>query len=143
MYINMETSEVTHKVVVENTSLPDVINDAMLKALGFAVINIAPKPYDKVGRVISAGVVTESLGIYTQTWDTDDSGVDPEGALRVSRDSMLSSSDFTQATDTTQTVTNKAAWATYRQELRDLPANTPDPENVVWPLSPDSNTTGV
>jgi len=28
-------------------------------------------------------------------------------------------------------------WLDYRQALRDLPANTEDPENVKWPIRPD------
>lgn len=28
-------------------------------------------------------------------------------------------------------------WRTYRQELRDLPANTSDPANPVWPTEPE------
>jgi len=30
----------------------------------------------------------------------------------------------------------KQAWLDYRQALRDLPANTTDPENPVWPEMP-------
>ena len=30
----------------------------------------------------------------------------------------------------------KAEWATYRQTLRDLPANTADPSNPTWPTKP-------
>jgi hypothetical protein len=30
----------------------------------------------------------------------------------------------------------KQAWLDYRQSLRDLPANTTDPENPVWPSPP-------
>ena len=30
----------------------------------------------------------------------------------------------------------KAEWVTYRQTLRDLPANTSDPENPTWPTQP-------
>jgi len=30
----------------------------------------------------------------------------------------------------------KQAWLDYRQALRDLPANTTDPENPVWPQAP-------
>jgi hypothetical protein len=32
----------------------------------------------------------------------------------------------------------KQAWLDYRQALRDLPANTTDPENPVWPQAPTS-----
>jgi len=33
-------------------------------------------------------------------------------------------------------VLDHAAWAAYRQALRDLPANTADPRNPVWPIPP-------
>jgi hypothetical protein len=53
--------------------------------------------------------------------------------LRGVRNSLLKSSDWTQLPDAP---VDKSAWATYRQALRDLPANTPDPLNVTWPESP-------
>ena len=56
--------------------------------------------------------------------------------LRDTRDSFLMGSDWTQAADVS--LDNKAAWATYRQTLRDLPANTADPENPSWPAKPGS-----
>lgn len=31
----------------------------------------------------------------------------------------------------------KQRWLDYRQALRDLPANTEDPENPVWPVPPE------
>ena len=51
--------------------------------------------------------------------------------LRDVRDGLLMKSDWTQLSDVT--LDNKAAWATYRQALRDLPANTADPGNPIWP----------
>tara|TARA_R110002012_G_scaffold35526_2_gene101306 strand:- start:16195 stop:16560 length:366 start_codon:yes stop_codon:yes gene_type:complete len=30
----------------------------------------------------------------------------------------------------------KTEWQTYRSELLDLPANTPDPSNITWPTKP-------
>jgi len=53
--------------------------------------------------------------------------------LRVQRNKLLSESDWTQLPDAQ---VNAAAWATYRQALRDLPANTADPANPVWPTKP-------
>ena len=55
--------------------------------------------------------------------------------LRISRDARLNRSDWTQAADVS--LDNKASWATYRQTLRDLPANTADPENPTWPTKPE------
>lgn len=54
-------------------------------------------------------------------------------ALRSRRDNLLADSDWTQVADAP---VNQSAWATYRQALRDLPANTTDPFNPVWPVKP-------
>ena len=53
--------------------------------------------------------------------------------LRNSRNFLLQGCDWTQVSDAPVDAT---AWATYRQQLRDLPANTTDPRNVVWPEPP-------
>jgi hypothetical protein len=54
-------------------------------------------------------------------------------SLRAERNSRLSSSDWTQVPDSS---VDKSAWAIYRQALRDLPQNTTDPLNPVWPVPP-------
>lgn len=54
--------------------------------------------------------------------------------LRRERDSKLASSDWTQVPDAP---VDHEAWAVYRQELRDLPDNTDDPFNPVWPTPPN------
>jgi len=54
-------------------------------------------------------------------------------ALRKERDRRLYASDWTQVPDAP---VDKAAWATYRQALRNLPGNTQDPRSVVWPIAP-------
>ena len=54
-------------------------------------------------------------------------------ALRLQRDELLAQSDWTQVADAP---VDAAAWATYRQALRDLPANTTDPRNPTWPTKP-------
>lgn len=56
--------------------------------------------------------------------------------LRANRDSLLTSCDWTQSIDSPLTDAKKAEWATYRQALRDLPANTTDPANPTWPTQP-------
>ena len=57
--------------------------------------------------------------------------------LRTERDSLLVSSDWTQAADSPLTDEVKTSWVTYRQELRDLPANTDDPADPTWPDAPE------
>lgn len=55
-------------------------------------------------------------------------------ALRADRNARLAASDWTQVEDAP---VNKAAWAAYRQALRDLPDQTSDPFAPAWPMQPE------
>ena len=60
--------------------------------------------------------------------------------LRLKRDALLTESDWTQVNDSPLTDAKKAEWATYRQALRDLPAeysDSDDIDDVVFPTQPD------
>lgn len=61
-------------------------------------------------------------------------------ALKKQRNLKLSASDWTQIPDSPLTTEQRAAWATYRQALRDLPANLTGEEVTVedapWPTPP-------
>lgn len=50
------------------------------------------------------------------------------------RNSLLASSDWTQMPDVE--ISTKVAWATYRQELRDITTQS-DPFNIIWPSKPE------
>ena len=52
--------------------------------------------------------------------------------LRRVRNHRLDVTDWMANSD----VTMSDAWKTYRQALRDLPANTSDPANPTWPTKP-------
>jgi hypothetical protein len=54
------------------------------------------------------------------------------GSLRVQRNQMLTETDWTASTDVTMT----AEMTEYRQALRDLPENTEDVFNPVYPDKP-------
>jgi hypothetical protein len=65
----------------------------------------------------------------------------PMKELRKQRDAKLAESDWMGNSD----VTMSAEWTTYRQELRDMPADNPAPTwdgrtlgNVTWPTEPTS-----
>jgi hypothetical protein len=55
-------------------------------------------------------------------------------SVRASRSDQLKDSDWTQVADAP---VDKAAWATYRQELRDISAQEGFPWAVVWPTQPE------
>jgi hypothetical protein len=52
------------------------------------------------------------------------------------RQKLLYSSDWTQIPNNPLTTVQQEAWATYRQELRDIPQQSGYPFNVVWPVAP-------
>jgi hypothetical protein len=53
--------------------------------------------------------------------------------LRYWRDGELARTDWTQVADAP---VDQAAWATYRQALRDLPASNDDPRQIESPVAP-------
>jgi hypothetical protein len=55
--------------------------------------------------------------------------------IRLWRSRELAVSDWTQLADSQA---NKAAWATYRQALRDLPAQNADPKKITFPTRPEA-----
>lgn len=58
--------------------------------------------------------------------------------LRRKRDSILEKTDkYTVPDYPHPTPEARQAWLDYRQALRDLPANTEDPANPVWPVPPE------
>ena len=65
-------------------------------------------------------------------------------SLRRKRDQLLRDSDFTQIPDAPLSAEARAAWAAYRQALRDLPElYADDPAGVVWPAAPTEETQNV
>jgi len=108
--------------------------------------NITYSPNDFI--VIQPGNNPEEI----RSWNTEKLGTQPTqeqldaltsevtnklawDQIRNQRQPLLNSSDWTQTTD--YNGSNKAAWATYRQALRDIPQNQTDPNNIVWPTPPN------
>ena len=56
----------------------------------------------------------------------------PLNNLRTKRNRLLAETDYLALSD----VTMSDEMRTYRQALRDLPANTSDPANPTWPVKP-------
>ena len=60
--------------------------------------------------------------------------------LRRERDGLLAKCDWTQITDNQLADSKKTEWATYRQQLRDLPSSYSNLSNladVTWPTAPE------
>ena len=53
--------------------------------------------------------------------------------IRIERNTKLAKTDWTQVSDAP---VDQAAWATYRQALRDITGQTGFPNNIIWPEQP-------
>lgn len=64
----------------------------------------------------------------------------PEGDrlayMRHVRDLLMGLTDYTQANDSPLSETQRAAWAAYRQALRDLPSVYTGEGPIPWPVAP-------
>lgn len=109
-----------------------------------------PTPFMRVGegeRIVNYNPPAHDASLYTATpdvpvpVDTLDvtfvlEALPPDAVwptIRARRDVLLAQSDWTQLPDVP--LPTKAAWAVYRQALRDITAQ-PDPANIVWPVAP-------
>jgi len=75
-----------------------------------------------------------SVSDIENEFDSIDSDINME-QLRAERDKKLAETDWTQSRDVT--LTNDAAWQTYRQALRDITDTYSDLDSVVWPTKPE------
>jgi len=69
--------------------------------------------------------------------ETEATAKDNEGSLvelRAERNKKLAETDWTQSRDVT--LTNDAAWQTYRQSLRDITDSATSLDDVTWPEKP-------
>jgi len=123
---NSDGEIITSNVVDEATKV-EIQREASANGNHTLVHDISPRPFDKV---IDGKVVNVPPAIPTRpTLDM----------LREERDRLLLESDYTQMSDSPLSDSKKAEWATYRTQLRNLPSNydnDDDITNVTWPTKP-------
>jgi hypothetical protein len=89
---------------------------------------------------VVGGTITDSFppaagyifDYVTKEWIPDTAVKEAE--VKAERNRLLAASDWTQMPDVT--LANKAAWATYRQALRDITTQSGYPFEIVWPTPP-------
>lgn len=71
---------------------------------------------------------------------TDDrTDAEKENAARLERNGLLYRSDWSVISDSPLSDSDKTAWQTYRQALRDVPAQAGFPDNITWPTKPEAS----
>ena len=80
------------------------------------------------------GSTYEGSVVHSVSSVVDDTPTDEEiYAARQERNALLVASDWTQVADAP---VDQAAWAAYRQELRDVTSQETFPSEVTWPVPP-------
>ena len=85
----------------------------------------------QTGEIITTPWTAEEVAAH-EAWVANEKPALDLAELRRRRDEKLDETDWWVVGDRTATTEQLA----YRQALRDLPANTTDPANPVWPTKP-------
>ena len=134
MNLRQRLPQVSFAGVINNDNLPD----------GFVFIPSAVVPdYDTSTHSVVLNDPTLVNGIWTQEYtvaplsgeELQRLATEAAEQMRQERDLKLAASDWTQIADAP---VDKAAWATYRQALRDISTQVGFPSAVVWPVVPTS-----
>ena len=145
-----------------NTSLPKVWDANVCESLGIDPVLETPKP-EVTGytQAIRNGATQDANGNWVQAWSIVDmfsDYTDDEGALhtkaeqeaayqakldasmadsvRSQRDRTLAESDWMVIRASETGIALDAAWAAYRQALRDITSQAGFPNDVNWPVEP-------
>lgn len=126
-----------------NTSFPHVVSDAVMAEFGALRVFFSTQPEVTATQVLeeAAPVFSTEDQRWTQVWtvrDMTEAEVaqlveSKSAAIRQQRDALLVSSDWTQVADAP---VDQAAWATYRQALRDVTTSAGFPWEINWPVQP-------
>jgi hypothetical protein len=131
-----------------NVSFPKQVPDAMLAEYGVYPVTLSAQPgidgrTQKVAQEAQPSLVN---GNWTIGWSTSSKSADEVQGYddnvasnnRATRNTLLADSDWTQMNDSPLTNEAKTAWATYRQELRDVTDLDawPNLDDADWPVKP-------
>lgn len=126
-----------------NVSFPRNISDEMLAEYNvFRVTEVAAPDYNSRTHRLVTQEPSLVDGVWTVTRvavEKDQAQIDNENtqkaaSVRNERTKKLTESDWTQLTDAP---VNSTSWATYRQALRDVTAQSGFPWEVTWPTQPE------
>lgn len=123
------------------TSFPAQANDEMLASYGVQRVFFSTPPTITDTQVLEEGTPVFADDRWTQVWAVRDMTAEEvasrndaqAAAVRADRNAKLSASDWTQVADAP---VDKAAWAAYRQALRDVTAQEGFPWTINWPEMP-------
>ena len=126
----------------KNTSFPSQWSVELVEELGLDPVFETPAPtVTRYQTAYKDGVEQDSKGNWVWKWSISEMDDEAKAAkdaaqataVRADRDRRLADSDWTQVADSP---VDQAAWAAYRQGLRDVPAQAGFPWDITWPVKP-------
>jgi hypothetical protein len=136
IYLNTETLQYpVHEMTIRR----------LFPSISFPEVFVPPEPFEEVEPQLQPSFdhLTETLREefpvqldtgWKQKWTVVKLGEAIAGSnIRAERQRLLQESDWTQVPDSP---VDKAAWAEYRQALRDITAQPGFPYTVEWPVAP-------
>jgi hypothetical protein len=128
--------DLVNKVATDMFQLPDVWGNitGMAQLTSEEVADLGWAGLDGKGLLLEAAALDAGVSIESIAAAKEIGAIDCGNQARNKRDLLLSQSDWTQVADAP---VDKIAWATYRQELRDISAQTGFPWTIVWPTQPE------
>lgn len=133
------------RLLYPDVSFPSDLTEDDTLPFGYSPYEFADKPELGTFEVAEEASPIRVEGGWAQLWtvremtDNEKSSVISGEwfSVRSSRNSKLADCDWTQLPDAPLTNVQTAAWATYRQALRNV-TDQADPFNIVWPASPSA-----
>lgn len=119
----VQTTDIESQLQSGESYLEGVIDDTAYYIANGAAVAIPAKPdqYSVFDFTTKQWVQNQSMAIID---------------VSTKRQRLLYASDWTQIPNGPLTTTQQEAWATYRQELRDIPEQSGYPFNVIFPTPP-------
>lgn len=125
----MEWDTEVHPRTVTIESLEEGVDDAVIDLFEHAIPNFGRYGHSEPDTTPFYLEVTDEILL-------DEAKNNQMDLFRLARNKKLSDSDWTQSSDSPLTDENKAAWATYRGLLRNLPTSVTNPWIIDWPTQP-------
>lgn len=128
------------RIANKGTSWPSVISDEV--AAGFGVFPVTPAPQPDVDYTVDLSrTAIKKNGAWVEQWiktpatpeEISERTAAKAAEVRAERNRRLADSDWTQLPDAP---VDRAAWAIYRQQLRDVSKQPGFPWQITWPVEP-------
>lgn len=124
------------------TSFPKNPSEELLAEWGVFPVKPTQGPSVDYTKNVKEGTPVKQGNDWVQVWEVTDATAeeiasrvnDEANVVRSDRDQKLADSDWTQVADAP---VDQAAWAAYRQALRDITGQEGFPYNVIWPTQPE------